>query len=173
MNSAELLKKNADLEAANAELTKTASSQSKLIKTLTQEVSEHTKLAAEAGETLEAVAKKAGDAVEEGINNADNPGALSEEAQDALVEAVSKVDPDIGAEVAQELTDLDVTDEDMTTEKVASITTRAFTKLSVKSGRSFSEGRVRKPAERTKTASAGKGTFSKGLSGELDRLRNN
>jgi len=176
MTNAELMKQNAELQKKVEDLTKTATSQSRLIKTLRDEVSEHTKLAAEAGNALEEVAKDAGNAVEDSINNADTPGALSSDTQDALVEAVSKVDPDVGAELTQELTDLEVADEDMSAEKVASLTTKVFEKLAAKNGSQFKEGRVRNRGGNTRTdkkASAGDGSFMNKLGGELNSIRNN
>ena len=176
MTNAELMKQNADLLAQNEKLTKTATSQSRLIKTLRDDISEHTKLAAEAGDALKEVAKDAGNAVETGVNSADTPGALSSDTQDALIEAVSKVDPDVGAELTQELTDLEMTDEDMSAEKVAGLTTKVFEKLAAKMGGKFREGRVRTRNNNTrsdKNASAGNGSFLGKLGGELDSIRNN
>lgn len=133
----EILKKNRELE-------KLAASQDAVIKSLKKELEKHTKLAADATETLESLAKDAGNKVENTLADAaSDVDSVSDETKDSIIEAVSKIDADLAADLTHELTQLEIEDEKLTGDKFASCIRKTVIDKLALSTRRFSEGTVR------------------------------
>lgn len=101
---------------------------------------ETTKVAEAAADALQAseaarIAKDAGTAVKDAAAAALNPATndtVSAPAQDAVVEAVMKLDPTLGTELSDAIIEADASKEGVTGEKMATLATGVFNKLASK-----------------------------------------
>lgn len=146
---------------------KIAKSQATIIANLTSRVEGLTKLAegsleaiADLKEENEELAEKAAKVVKEEVKDSLDSGAdASDEAMDAIIEAVGKIDPNVAADLTNEVTKLQMEDElKLDGEKVASLTLNVLTKLSAQLGRStFSDGTVRSIKDKTASYNGSRG----------------
>jgi len=144
-------------------LLNTIEDQKKVISNLTAKYDEATKLAesavAYANDPDSQLASKAGNAVEGAVENAvEAPTAVSEELKDSLVDAMSKIDPSLAADLTEEFAQAEATDTVMDGEKLGAAVVKTLSKyVGPRPGYRDNVSARRPAATATKTASRNQG----------------
>ena len=143
-------------------LLNTIEDQKKVISNLTAKYDEATKLAESAvayANDQSQLASKAGNAVEGAVENAvEAPTAVSEELKDSLVDAMSKIDPSLAADLTEEFAQAEATDTVMDGEKLGAAVVKTLSKyVGPRPGYRDNVSARRPAATATKTASRNQG----------------
>lgn len=143
-------------------LLNTIEDQKKVISNLAAKYDEATKLAESAvayANDQSQLASKAGNAVEGAVENAvETPTAVSEELKDSLVDAMSKIDPSLAADLTEEFAQAEATDTVMDGEKLGAAVVKTLSKyVGPRPGYRDNVSARRPAATATKTASRNPG----------------